>query len=93
MAARNGTKAPEKKGADARAATVKRIVKLRKKGLGYPAIAKVLNDEKVATFGKGKVWYGPTVRAVCLREFGDAARSMKAAGTKAPTRKSAAAKK
>jgi hypothetical protein len=67
---------------------VAHIVKLRRSGKGYPAIANALNEKGVPTFGrKGAHWFGPTVRAVCLREFGAADASLKAAGKKRPTPK------
>jgi hypothetical protein len=75
------TYAPEKK------KVVKRIMALRKKGLGYPAIARELNEAGIAPFGGGRAWYGPTVRHVCIRVAGSAAASMKVAGTKPPTSK------
>lgn len=55
-----------------KAPTTKLIVKLRKKGKGYPAIAAQLNADKVPTFSGGKKWHGVTVRGICVREFGGA---------------------
>lgn len=65
----------------------KQIVRLRKSGLGYPAIANKLNERGVATFGKGKQWYGPTVRHVAIRELGSAEASLELAGRKRPMQK------
>jgi hypothetical protein len=73
---------------------VARIIKLRKSGKGYPAIAAALNEARVPTFGReGATWYGPTVRHICIRELGSAEESLKVAGTTRPTAKKAAAKK
>jgi Recombinase len=68
-------KATAKAKATERAKVVKQIVRLRKAGNGYPAIAKVLNDSGVPTLGKGKAWYAPVVRAICIRELGGAEES------------------
>src|SRR5919202_6246092 len=47
---------------------IERIRKMREEeGLGFPSIAKRLNDEKVPTFGSGKTWHPPVVRGICLR--------------------------
>jgi hypothetical protein len=59
---------------------VAQIIALRQQGLGYPRIAKQLNEEGVATFGGG-TWYAPVVRGICVKHFGSAAESLKAAGT------------
>lgn len=63
---------------------VQRIVRRRKAGLGYPAIAKELNEAGIPSFGGGKTWHPPVVRGICIREFGGAEESIKEAGTKAP---------
>lgn len=36
-------------------------------GLGFPSIAKALNDKKVKTFGGGDKWHPPVVRGIVLR--------------------------
>ncbi len=54
---------------------VAQIVRLRRNGNGYPSIARILNDSKVPTFGKGRTWYPPVVRAICIRELGGAEES------------------
>jgi predicted flap endonuclease-1-like 5' DNA nuclease len=36
-------------------------------GLGFPSIAKTLNEEGVKTFRGGDVWHPPVVRGICLR--------------------------
>jgi hypothetical protein len=36
-------------------------------GLGFPSVAKKLNDEKVKTFRGGETWHPPVVRGICLR--------------------------
>lgn len=46
---------------------IDRILDMRRQGMGFPSIAKTLNDEKVATFGSGKTWHPPVVRGICLR--------------------------
>ena len=46
---------------------IDRILDMRRQGMGYPSIAKTLNDEKVKTFGSGKTWHPPVVRGICLR--------------------------
>lgn len=46
---------------------IDRILDMRRQGMGFPSIAKTLNDEKVKTFGSGKTWHPPVVRGICLR--------------------------
>lgn len=46
---------------------IDRILEMRQQGMGYPSIAKTLNDEKVKTFGSGTTWHPPVVRGICLR--------------------------
>lgn len=46
---------------------IDRILDMRRQGMGYPSIAKTLNDEKVKTFGSGTTWHPPVVRGICLR--------------------------
>lgn len=36
-------------------------------GLGFPSIAKKLNEEGVKTFRGGDTWHPPVVRGICLR--------------------------
>jgi DNA invertase Pin-like site-specific DNA recombinase len=45
-------------------AVVKRIARLRRKGLAYRAIADDLNERGVLTAHGGRQWYPPTVRVV-----------------------------
>ena len=49
---------------------VKRIVKARKHGEGWSAIARTLNDEGVATAHGGSKWHPSTVRSVALSRGG-----------------------
>lgn len=44
-----------------------RIVTLRASGCSYAAIAAELNATATPCGGRGRAWYGSTVRAVCLR--------------------------
>lgn len=46
---------------------IDRILDMRRQGMGFPSIAKTLNDEGVKTFGSGKTWHPPVVRGICLR--------------------------
>jgi predicted flap endonuclease-1-like 5' DNA nuclease len=63
----------QEKAAEAqRKQTVKRIVQLRKQGMGLPTIAKTLNEEGVPTFGRGSQWYSAVVRGILVRELGGA---------------------
>jgi hypothetical protein len=36
-------------------------------GLGFPSIAKRLNEQGVKTFRGGETWHPPVVRGICLR--------------------------
>ena len=36
-------------------------------GLGFPSIAKRLNEEGVQTFRGGDTWHPPVVRGICVR--------------------------
>ena len=52
-------------------ATQKVIDRIRElyegEGLGFPSIAKKLNEEGVQTFRGGDTWHPPVVRGICLR--------------------------
>jgi DNA invertase Pin-like site-specific DNA recombinase len=48
-------------------AVVRRIQRLRARGLSLRAIADELNESKVATAQRGKQWYAATVRGVLAR--------------------------
>lgn len=47
---------------------VERIIGLRDLGTSYRRIAKILNDEDVATAGSGRRWYASSVRSVEMTE-------------------------
>ena len=47
---------------------VERIRRDRRAGLSLVAIANGLNDDRVPTAQGGVRWYGPTVRAVLMRQ-------------------------
>jgi DNA-binding CsgD family transcriptional regulator len=48
--------------------TVDSILKMKKEGLSYNAIARILNEMKVKTKSQGKKWHMETVRQIILRE-------------------------
>lgn len=59
--------------------TIAKMVTMREAGMGYPSIAKKLNDDKVPTFGGGKTWYTTVVRSILIGHYGSV-ETAKAAG-------------